>query len=141
MKLTVHLAFPTDNKSLPSVFRVSRSGTALWGGVVTGTSCQATISLSLRDKSHWPIEDSHKVSVYASSPRGLAASRWAPRKEEQNTGETPTTLRRRVFTVGPRRHRPLGSFFFSEVRSCSLAGTLLVSHGLIGLDSLQFFQN
>jgi hypothetical protein len=67
-------------------------GTALWGGVVPGTSCQATISLSLRDKSHLPIEDSHEVSVYASSPRGLAASRWSLRTEEQNTGETPTTI-------------------------------------------------
>jgi hypothetical protein len=64
-------------------------GTALWGGVIPGTSCQATISLSLRDKRHSPIEDSHEVSVYASSPRGLAASQWAPRTEEQNTGETP----------------------------------------------------
>ena len=33
-------------------------GTALCGGVVPGTSCQATISLSLRDKSHSPFEDS-----------------------------------------------------------------------------------
>jgi hypothetical protein len=32
------------------------SGTALWGGLIPGTSCQATISLSLRDKSHSPIE-------------------------------------------------------------------------------------
>jgi hypothetical protein len=67
-------------------------GTSLWGGVAPGTSCQATIRLSLRDKSHPPIEDSHEVSVYASSPRGLAASRWAPRTEEQHTGETPTTI-------------------------------------------------
>jgi hypothetical protein len=41
---------------------------------------------------HSPIEESHEVSVYASSPRGLAASRWAPRKEEQSTGETPATI-------------------------------------------------
>jgi hypothetical protein len=31
-------------------------GTALWVGAVPGTSCLATISLSLRDKSHSPIE-------------------------------------------------------------------------------------
>jgi hypothetical protein len=31
-------------------------GTALLGGVVPGTSCQATIAPSLRDKSHSPIE-------------------------------------------------------------------------------------
>jgi hypothetical protein len=30
-------------------------GTALWGGLILGTSCQATIRLSLRDKSHSPI--------------------------------------------------------------------------------------
>jgi hypothetical protein len=32
-------------------------GTALWVGAVPGTSCQATITLSLRDKSHSPIEE------------------------------------------------------------------------------------
>jgi hypothetical protein len=31
-------------------------GTAVLGGAVPGTSCQATIALFLRDKSHSPIE-------------------------------------------------------------------------------------
>jgi hypothetical protein len=39
--------------------RTVQDGTALAGGVVPGTSCQATISLSLRDKSHSPIQDWH----------------------------------------------------------------------------------
>src|SRR3984957_6405581 len=34
-------------------------GTALLGGAFPGTSCQATIASSLRDKSHSPIEAPH----------------------------------------------------------------------------------
>ena len=34
-------------------------GTALLGGAVPGTSCQATIAPSLRDKSHRPAKGSH----------------------------------------------------------------------------------
>jgi len=37
-----------------------------------GTSCLATISLSLRDKSHSPIEAPHNyLSAYGVTPRGL----------------------------------------------------------------------
>jgi hypothetical protein len=36
-------------------------GTALLGGAVPGTSCQATIAPSLRDKSHSPIEALRKL--------------------------------------------------------------------------------
>ena len=56
-------------------------GTALWGGVVPGTSCQATISLSLRDKSDPPIQDSPQVSsgrrTIPNSPYLRAIQPWA----------------------------------------------------------------
>ena len=44
-------------------------GTALLGGAVPGTSCQATIAPSLWDKSHPPIEGPHiKFSAYGGKP-------------------------------------------------------------------------
>jgi hypothetical protein len=45
-------------------------GTALWVGAVPGTSCQATITLSLRDKSHSPIEEPRiKLALMGLKPR------------------------------------------------------------------------
>src|ERR1700726_4772012 len=44
------------------------TGRLFWGGADPGTSCQATISLSLRYKSHLPIEDSHYLSTVRKAP-------------------------------------------------------------------------
>jgi hypothetical protein len=45
-------------------------GTALWVGAVPGTSCRATISLSLRDKSHSPIEGPGIPRLSSRAPSG-----------------------------------------------------------------------
>jgi hypothetical protein len=52
-------------------------------------------------KRHSPIEDSHEISVYASSPRGLAASWWHREQESR-------TQARRLLPL-PRRHASLRS--------------------------------
>src|SRR5258705_5595850 len=52
---------------------------------IPGTSCLATMVLSLRDKSHSPIEAPHNyLSAYDSAPRGLCSlvisRKWAPER-------------------------------------------------------------
>ena len=62
-------------------------GTALWGGAVPGTSCQATIAPSLRDISQQALarcccEMSVSASRRDNTDRSLARSAWesVPRK-------------------------------------------------------------
>ncbi len=45
----------TESKCAPLQNQTVTYGTVPWGGDLPGTSCQATIALSLRDKSHSPV--------------------------------------------------------------------------------------